>query len=253
MPPEAARLGSLLAALLVLLLAACGPGADPPAEGSAEGPGEPGEQEAAGGEDSAEGRTLVVALGDSITAGSPLWDPSAEIRSRLPAPDPRSQYEYWAERRLGDEVDFRNCGVRGERTDEIRDRLEECAGGADALIVQGGTNDIAQERPVEEAARDLEAMVEQGQDLGLDIAIADVLPWNNGYPDAVPQIRRLNRLIEAIGKRHEVPVLPFHDTLEDPDAPGLMARPWTIDGAHPSIPGYRRLGRLVELPLSRSG
>jgi hypothetical protein len=28
---------------------------------------------------------------------------------------------------------------------------------------------------------------------------------------------------------------------------------WTIDGDHPSVTGYRRLGRLIELPLSDSG
>ena len=41
-------------------------------------------------------------------------------------------------------LEFRNCGVFGERTDEIAARLDQCADGADALIVQGGINDIAQ-------------------------------------------------------------------------------------------------------------
>lgn len=35
--------------------------------------------------------TLVAALGDSITAGSPLWDPSPAVRDQLPALDRRSQ------------------------------------------------------------------------------------------------------------------------------------------------------------------
>ena len=199
--------------------------------------------------DEAADPVLVAALGDSITAGSPLWDPDARLRRQLPAgPDPRSQYEYWAERELGETVRFRNCGVFGERTDEIARRLEDCARQAEALIVQGGINDIAQGRPIEDAARDLQAIVRRGKELGLRTAIVDVLPWNNGYPDAAPEIRELNRSIAAIGEREHVRVLPFYATLEDPAAPGRMAPDLTIDGDHPSIAGYRRLGELIRVP-----
>ncbi len=193
-------------------------------------------------------KMIVAALGDSITAGSPLWDPDPAARRRIGAGlDPESQYEYWAELRL-DGVEFRNCGVFGERTDEIATRLEDCGRGADALIVQGGINDIAQGRAVEDAAADLDAMVGRGQQLGLTTAVVDVLPWNNGYPDADPKIRALNRLIHDIGRTRGVPVFPFYATLEDPSNPGRMRAEWTIDGDHPSVVGYRRLGDLIELP-----
>ncbi len=42
-----------------------------------------------------------------------------------------------------------------------------------------------------------------------------------------------------------VPVLPFHDTLEDQKRPGRMREDWTFEGDHPSIEGYRRLGELA--------
>ena len=109
------------------------------------------------------------------------------------------------------------------------------------LVVQGGINDIAQGRPVEEAAANLRAMVLRGQELGLRVAVANVLPWNNGWPRAEAPIRELNTLIDALG----VPVLPFHATLEDPDRPGRMREEWTVEGDHPSVEGYRRLGRLA--------
>jgi lysophospholipase L1-like esterase len=124
-------------------------------------------------------------------------------------------------------------------------RLDECARGADMLVVQGGINDIAQGRPVEDAARDLRAMVRRGKELGLRVALVDVLPWNNGWPGAEPQIRLLNALIAELGREEGVPVLPFHDTLEDPDRPGRMHADWTSDGDHPSVEGYRRLGEVV--------
>jgi lysophospholipase L1-like esterase len=178
--------------------------------------------------------TKVSALGDSITAGSPLWDPETE------SGDPTSQYEYWASRKHPT-LEFRNCGVYGERTDEIANRLERCIDGAEVLIVQGGINDIAQGRSVDVAAENLLRMVRAGKARGLTVAVAELLPWNNGYPGADPEIRRLNELIHELG----VPVLSFYVTLEDDERPGRMREDWTDDGDHPSIEGYRRLGELA--------
>jgi lysophospholipase L1-like esterase len=183
----------------------------------------------------AERRLVVAALGDSITEGSPGYD------SRRGG-DETSQWEYWAAR-LDPRLEFRNCGVYGERTDEIGARLDEGAAGAHVLVVQGGINDIAQGRSVEQAAQNLRAMVRRGKELGLRVAVADVLPWNNGWPDAEPKIRRLNELIAELARAEDVLLLPFHDTLEDPDRRGRMRDEWTHpDGDHPSIEGYRRLG-----------
>ena len=180
---------------------------------------------------------VVAALGDSITEGTPGYD------SRRGG-DETSQWEHWAA--LADpRLEFRNCGIYGERTDEIMARLDDCVRGADVLVVQGGINDIAQGRPVEGAAENLRAMVRRGNEHGLEVALADVLPWNNGWPDAEPDIRRLNELIAEIARDEAVPLLPFHDTLEDPVRPGRMHEEWTSDGDHPSVEGYRRLGELA--------
>jgi lysophospholipase L1-like esterase len=189
----------------------------------------------------------VAALGDSITAGSPLWDPDSALRSEIPAPDRRSQYGYWAERALP-RAEFRNCGVSGERTDEIAARLDGCAEGADVLIVQGGVNDIAQGIAPALAARNLRAMVRRGKQLGLRVAIVELLPWNGAYPRADRPIRELNRRIARIGAEEAVPVFQWYDELEDPRQPGRMRADLTVDFVHPSVKGYRRLGESVELP-----
>jgi lysophospholipase L1-like esterase len=95
-------------------------------------------------------------------------------------------------------------------------------------------------------------MVRTARELGLRVALADVLPWNNGWPDAEPKIRRLNDLVGEIAREEGVTLLPFHDTLEDPERPGRMRADWThADGDHPSVAGYRRLGELAfRLPRS---
>lgn len=223
--PRTVLRGLLVSAALVL--GACGSGDPSPSTVTATG---------------ARPATLVAALGDSITAGTPLFDPGDPD-----AGDERSQWEYWAARRLPGTT-FRNCGVNGERTDEIARRLDECARDADVLVVQGGVNDIAQGRQVADTAADLRSMIRRGKELGLRVATVELLPWNNGYPDAAPLIDDLNRRIRAIGREENVPVYRWYRALEDPAAPGRMRPDLTSEGDHPSIAGYRRLGELVDLP-----
>lgn len=192
-----------------------------------------------------EGTVVVAALGDSIHAGSPYWDPDPDVRATYgDALDEQSQWEYWAAKKYP-RLSFRNCGVWGERTDEIAARYNACVSGADVLIVQGGINDIAQGGDIEPAAENLRAMVKRGKAEGLRVAIANVLPWNRGWPGTEEPINRLNELIDELAREEGIPVLAFYATLESPDAPGRMRDEWTSDGDHPSVEGYRRLGELA--------
>ena len=170
----------------------------------------------------------IAAIGDSITAGSP-WDddPAIGWPAAAAEADPRLRFTVRA--------------VHGKRTDEIAGWLDEAAAGADVLVVQGGINDIAQGRPVTDAAANIDAMIRRGQEHGLSVTVANVLPWNNGWPRAEAAIRELNASIAAM----RVPVLPFHETLEDPERPGRMREDWTVEGDHPSQSGYKRLGKLA--------
>ena len=171
--------------------------------------------------------------------------------------DPESQYEYWAAESNLD-LDFVNCGVFGETTDQIAKRLPDCTQDADLVIVQGGINDIAQtlgsdpkgmSDAVAAAAANIDGMLAEAEEMGLDAAVANVLPWNNGHPDADQPIEALNAEIAEIAKRRDVPLLDFHRALEAKDAPGTMAPQYTDDGDHPSIEGYRILGELVAQKL----
>jgi lysophospholipase L1-like esterase len=231
-----------LLALIAVAATGCG-GKDEPA---ATEPKEP----AAG----AESITAVAALGDSITAGNPLYDPDPDQRAALGfGDDERSQFEYWANV-AEPGLTFENCGVFGERTDEIAQRFSACTEGADFVIVQGGINDIAQAlaggqkaalAAAQEAAANIDGMLDQAEELGLEVAVANVLPWNNGFPVAEGPINQLNRDIAEVAKRRDVRLLDFYGALEDPDTAGVMDSDLTDDGDHPSIEGYRILGELV--------
>jgi lysophospholipase L1-like esterase len=186
-------------------------------------------------------RICVAVAGDSISAGSPLWDPDEAVRARIASPDERSQWQFWASR-ADPRLEFRTTAVYGERTEEIARRLELVLSGADVLVVQGGINDVVQQRPVDEAARNLKAMLDRGRAAGLALAFADVLPWNNGGSRAAEHIERLNALIRELAEAAGATLLPFHDTLVDPAEPRRIRAGMTDDGDHPSIEGHRLLG-----------
>jgi lysophospholipase L1-like esterase len=184
---------------------------------------------------------VVAVVGDSISAGSPLWDPDPDVRARIAAPDERSQWQWWAAR-ADARLDFRTSAVYGERTDQVARRLDLVLPGADVLVVQGGINDVVQRRPVEEAAGDLEAMLARARAVGAELAVANVLPWNNGDMRAAEDIRRLNGLIGELAAETGATLLPFHDTLVNPADPSRMAAGLSDEGDHPSVEGHRRLG-----------
>jgi len=188
---------------------------------------------------------VVAVVGDSISAGSPLWDPDPGLRARIPSPDERSQWQWWAAQ-ADPRLEFRTTAVYGERTDQIKSRLDRVLHGADVLVVQGGINDVVQGQLVEVAALHIAAMVARGRKAGLAVAVADVLPWNNGDAQAAEEIQSINELLQELS----APLLPFHDTLADPADPTRMDTGLTDDGDHPSIEGHRLLGeRAFRLPI----
>jgi lysophospholipase L1-like esterase len=205
-----------------------------------------------GGGKDAEPR-LIAAVGDSITAGAPGWDPEPSRRALLDAHDPESQWEHWAALELGDGYEFRNCGVPGDRTDEIAARLEACMEGADVVVLQGGVNDLAQGRTPAYAERNLRAMVQRVREAGLPLLIANLLPVNRNFRGIRPAIRELNRRIDAIARQQGIDVVDFFGTLDTPTPDDRLRPAWTADGVHPSVEGYRRLGRLVAEACSTGG
>jgi lysophospholipase L1-like esterase len=191
---------------------------------------------------------VVAVAGDSISAGSPLWDPDPAVRARIVSLDERSQWQWWAVR-ADVRLEFRTTAVYGERTDEIARRRDLVLTGADVLVVQGGINDVVQRRPVEQAAENLGAMLNRGRAAGMALAVTDVLPWNNGNKRTAADIGRLNALIADVAATAGASLLPFHDTLADTTDPTRMRVGVTDDGDHPSIEGHRLLGeRAFQLP-----
>ena len=84
------------------------------------------------------GSIVVACLGDSITAGSPLWDPDPQVRARIGvALDERSQWEWWAGT-IDPRLDLRNHGVKlGKFSPYVPERLRRELVPLNAQIEQG--------------------------------------------------------------------------------------------------------------------
>ena len=210
-----------------------------------------------GGDDSQappEPPSIVASLGDSITAGAPRWSPNRELRAVIASRGEltrTSQWEYWADQATDGAFGFRNCGVEGDRTDEIEARFAGCTAGADVVVIQGGTNDIAQNRTPAAAAVNIRDMVRRAKKRGLRTLVTTAPPINVRYPKWAPAVERLNALIRAVARQEGVPVIDFFGELEDPQRPNRMPGRWTDDGIHPTVEGYARIGRAAAVELQR--
>jgi len=187
-------------------------------------------------------RLVVAALGDSITAGAPLWDSDPSVRARAGSTDERSQWMYWAQLKHPHLV-FRNHGVNTQETSEIAERLDDAVEDADALVIQGGVNDLVHGKSGDRALENLDSMIVRGLALDLRVAIAELIP-NDNFDEILPGIARLNRGLRAIAANRRVALLPFHAALDDPDRPGRIRPGCTDDGNHPNVAGHRRVGEL---------
>ena len=192
---------------------------------------------------------LIVALGDSTTAGTPLF------LSPLEAPpdgrgDERSQFAYWL---MQARPDWRvlNRGINGERSDQIAARFDRdvLAERPDAVIIIAGVNDVYQGRPAAQVTPVLLGLYERAARGSIPVVAGSIVPYNTATPAANAVMRAINRwILDEASRRAN---LAFVDTraataaADDPDR--LAGSP---DGLHPDVDGYRRMAEVLEPALS---
>ncbi len=194
--------------------------------------------------------TLIVALGDSTTAGTPGF------KSPIEAPpdgqgDVTSQFAYWL---MASQPDWRvlNRGVNGERSDEIRARFDRdvVVARPDMVVVIAGVNDIYQGRPAGSVTRELEAIYDAARGAGLPVVAGSIIPYNTATPDQNARMHAVNAWIRGYVDRHARTA--FADTRAAAAAPGqpdrLLSSP---DDLHPSPEGYNAMARALEPAILR--
>jgi acyl-CoA thioesterase I len=214
------RLASLLIGLLFLI--ACGSPPGPPSEPSRGAQSQPAQRSEA-----PDARPVIVAFGDSLTAGFGA-DTGKSYPDFLQQELDRRGYRYRAV----------NAGISGETTTDALARLSTVTALKPAVvIVEFGGNDGLRGLPIAATNSNLDQIVVELQQSGAAILLAGMtLPPNYG-PD---YINDFQRIFSGLASKHKVALIPFL-------LAGVAgtARYMQQDGLHPTGEGNRLVAATV--------
>ena len=193
---------------------------------------------------------MIVALGDSTTAGTPAF------KSPIEAPpngdgNKESQFAYWLmQRHPGWTV--LNRGINGERTDQIAARFDRdvVAAKPAVVIILAGVNDVYQGRSVASVTSQLRAMYDRAAAAGIPVVAGSIVPYNTATAEQNARMRDINTWIAAEAARDAR--IEFADTRAAAAAPGQPDRlSGSPDGLHPDVNGYRAMAVALEPAILR--
>jgi acyl-CoA thioesterase I len=170
-----------------------------------------------------EQETVIVALGDSLTAGLGLPQ-SESFPAKLEA----------ALKAQGRNVTVANAGVSGDTVSAALDRLDwALPPNTSAVIVELGGNDALQGLPPAEIEASLAKIIERVKAKGLPVLIAGMESPRNMGKDYVDQF---HAIYPDLAERYGALLYPFFLDGVAID-PGLMQE----DGIHPNAKGVDRI------------
>lgn len=195
---------------------------------------------------------VIVAMGDSTTAGTPGW------QSRIEAPpggsgDQTSQYAWWL---MQEEPDWEvlNHGVNGERSDQIRARFERdvIAHEPSTVVIIAGVNDVYQGRHAAHVIEQLSAMYSRAAEAKIAVVAGTIVPYNTATAEQNSRMRQINDWIRK--RASEDDNVRFVDTRAAAAAPGDPDRLFdSPDGLHPSADGYKRMAAVIRAAIKQLG
>jgi lysophospholipase L1-like esterase len=180
------------------------------------------------------GEQRIVFMGDSITEAWERSDPAFFTSN-----------------------DYIDRGISGQTTAQmlVRFRQDVIALKPVAVVILGGTNDIAQNgglTTLEAIEENLQSMVELAQANGIRVALASVLPafdypWRRGLEPA-EKIFALNRWIAQFCADKHLVCIDYYSPMVDGNK-GLKAE-LSQDGVHPNAAGYAIMEPLAKKALA---
>ncbi len=194
--------------------------------------------------------SLIVALGDSTTAGTPGYRSPVEAR-----PDGEgnveSQYAYWL---VEQNPHWRvlNRGVDGERTDQIAARFDDdvLSRQPQVVVIIAGVNDVYQGRPAEFATMNLRKLYDRAGEAGISVVAGSIVPFNTATADQNRRMREINEWIAAEAERDaNVTFVDTRAAVAAPDDPDRLAA--SPDDLHPDVDGYRRMAAAIGPVVAR--
>jgi lysophospholipase L1-like esterase len=193
---------------------------------------------------------VIVAMGDSTTAGTPGFVSAREAPPSGKG-DVTSQYAYWL-MQAHPEWTVVNQGINGQRSDEIRARFDDdvIAKRPDVVVIIAGVNDVYQGRDADHVQRELAAMYERAQRVGIRVVAGSIIPYNTATPEQNARMHAINAWIER--QARDNPSIVFADTraaAASPANPDLLRS--SPDGLHPDADGYRRMADAIARAIAR--
>ncbi|MFQ5820743.1 MAG: SGNH/GDSL hydrolase family protein [Candidatus Heimdallarchaeota archaeon] len=183
----------------------------------------------------------VLCIGDSHTAGFPLFDP-------VFGGNPRSSYQYWLQKNcesLAPELSLvlTNQGICGQTSHEIvtrlRRELDRSRTEYNVVILWAGANDIALGYGPHNIYENIKQGVRISQEFGLNVLVPTIPPMPMGWGDVV---RQVNTILTSSSGEHYY-LVDVYAVLEETSI--LSPKYDCGDGVHLSIAAYRVVGELI--------
>ena len=189
-----------------------------------------------------ESHFIVVALGDSLTAGYRSRDPYA-IDPRVPYP---AQLEAmirvkYAKAGRGALAFVINSGINGDSTDGMLKRIEQdlAAERPDVLVIWGGVNDLGAGRKPEYVIQNLLKLYEAARTTGAEPLACTLTPMRR----TSSAMRELNELIRVNCAARGTRLADLFPLFADEE--GNLRVEYSDDGAHLTVQGYGLVARIV--------
>ena len=186
-----------------------------------------------------DGVFIVVALGDSLTAGYRANDPYA-IDRRTPYP---TQLKTLLREKLKGQTQafVVNAGVNGDSTDEMLWRFNQAVAAErpDAVVVWGGINDLGAAKDPKSIMSNLAELYSKCGRIGAVPVACTLTPTQHTSPN----MRQLNSMIRAYASVKVVALADLFPELADED--GNLRQEYSDDGVHLIQAGYRRVAKII--------
>ncbi|MFX0196791.1 MAG: SGNH/GDSL hydrolase family protein [Candidatus Hodarchaeota archaeon] len=183
----------------------------------------------------------VLCIGDSHTAGFPLFDPAY-------GGNPRSSYQYWLQKNCEAVVPelkliLSNQGICGQTSHKIVTRLQQELDRAQTeynmVILWAGANDIALGYDPLDIFENIKQGVRISQDFGLKVLVLTIPPMPMGWGNVVCQVNTM--LANNSGELYYI--VDTYSVLEEN---GNLSPHYDCgDGVHLSEKGYCVVGKLL--------
>lgn len=192
---------------------------------------------------------LIVALGDSTTAGTPFFKSPVEAAPNGSG-DATAPFGYRMTEVHPDWIVL-NRGVNGERSDQIAARFDRDVLSAHPqfVVILAGVNDVYQGRSVESVTAQLKLMYDKARAARIPVIAGSIVPYNTATHEQNLRMHAINDWIRAEATRDaNVTFVDTRKAAARPDNIDLLAS--SPDGLHPGIAGYHRMGDVIAAAIA---